>query len=519
MEFNLPKDQSSIIKVIGVGGGGCNAVNYMYNQGIQGVNFVICNTDAQSLEDSPIPNQIQLGPELTEGLGAGSRPEVGRKAAEESIREIKDILEKKTKMVFITTGLGGGTGTGAAPVIAQTAKDMGILTVSIVTTPFKFEGKRKLEQAMEGLEELKRNSDAHIIISNERLKEIYNKMTRSEAFSQADNILAIAAKSISEIITIKGNINVDFADVEYVMRDSGLAIMGSAIAEGENRAIEAVEKALSSPLLSENNIKGAKNILLNITTGSQQEKLEEIDQITEYIEKLTGSSDFIMGLCTDENMGDQLSVTVIATGFAENRNVKTKKPVENEKVILDLEDEDENQNENRYSPKKRTKSEADESQIKLDLDIENDAHDFSTSDDDENDFNERNMFGDDDENESESDDLFKVKEVENTEKTEEEESPEPEHSEAKPEERYSGLSGISERKSKLKSLSMKLMSNEAKVEDYETEPAFKRKKMNFDDESYKSSQNDYSKFSIDQDDDENGPSLDKRNSFLHDNID
>lgn len=316
LEFDLPKEQSSIIKVIGVGGGGSNAVNYMYEQGIRGVNFVIGNTDAQALEISPIPNKIQLGPASTEGLGAGSNPEVGRLATEESLEEIRAILEKNTKMVFVTAGMGGGTGTGGAPVVAELARSMGILTVGICTTPFFFEGRRKMKQAEEGIEALRNSVDSLIVISNDKIREIYGNLTRSDAFARADNILAIAAKSISEIITVPGQINVDFADVEYVMKNSGVSIMGSAVAEGEGRAAKAIQAALSSPLLNDNDIRGAQKILLNITSGTEQMLIDEITEIHEYVQAATGNdTDVIFGTCDDESLGDKLSVTVIATGF------------------------------------------------------------------------------------------------------------------------------------------------------------------------------------------------------------
>lgn len=337
--FDLPKEQASIIKVIGVGGGGSNAVNHMFQQGIRGVNFVICNTDAQAMELSSIPNKIQMGPSLTSGLGAGSDPGVGRKAAEESIEEIRSILEKNTKMVFITAGMGGGTGTGGAPVIARLAKEMGILTVGIVTVPFTFEGKRKLTQAKSGIDEMRQNVDSIIVISNDKIREIYGNQTKNEAFSRADNILAIAARSISEIITVPGQINVDFADVRYVMKDSGVAIMGSSMAEGKDRAMRVIEDALASPLLNDNNIKGAKKILLNITSGKNQEvTIDEINEIHEFVLESTGQdTDVIFGVCDDESLADKISVTVIATGF-EEKGISTESPFEKRKVVLNLDE-------------------------------------------------------------------------------------------------------------------------------------------------------------------------------------
>ncbi len=265
MLFDLPKEQSSIIKVIGIGGGGCNAVNHMFRQGINDVNFVICNTDAQALEASPVPNRIQLGPELTKGRGAGAHPEKGQAATLESVKEVKELMERNTEMVFITAGMGGGTGTGGAPVIARIAREMGILTVAIVTLPFSFEGKKRIAQAHKGIAELKDQVDSIIVIVNDKIREVFGDLVFSEAFARADDVLTTAAKGIAEIITIQGYVNVDFEDVKTVLRDSGVAIMGIGKAGGDNRAIDAVEAALSSPLLNDTNIHGARHVLLNIT--------------------------------------------------------------------------------------------------------------------------------------------------------------------------------------------------------------------------------------------------------------
>ncbi len=320
MEFELHKDQASIIKVIGVGGGGSNAVNHMFRQGIKGVDFIICNTDAQALEISPVPTKIQLGMSLTEGRGAGSIPEIGKNAAIENIEDIRKLLAD-TKMVFITAGMGGGTGTGAAPIIAQTAKEMGILTVGIITVPFAFEGKKRKNQADEGIEQLKNNVDTILIICNDKLREMYGNLKLSEAFSHADDILTTAAKGIAEIITVTGYINVDFEDVKTAVSDSGVAIMGSAIAEGENRAIKAVEQALASPLLNDDNIKGARYILMNVASGSKEVTMDEIGSITDYIQDEAGlTADIIWGNCVDETLGEKVSVTIIATGFKTKRD-------------------------------------------------------------------------------------------------------------------------------------------------------------------------------------------------------
>jgi cell division protein FtsZ len=316
MEFDLPKDTSSIIKVIGVGGGGSNAVNHMYNQGIIGVDFIVCNTDRQALDISPVPFKIQLGTSLTEGLGAGAMPEIGMNAAIENIDEIREVLSKNTKMVFVTAGMGGGTGTGAAPVIAQTAREMGILTVGIVTVPFGFEGRKRRQQAEEGLERIRENVDTLLVINNERLREISGNLTLGNAFAQADDVLTIAAKGIAEVISVTGSINVDFNDVRTAMKDSGHAIMGSATAEGEDRAITAVQKALSSPLLNDNDINGAQYVLLNITYGDKEVLMDEISEITDYIQEEAGSTaDVIWGHGYDATLGDKIGITLIATGF------------------------------------------------------------------------------------------------------------------------------------------------------------------------------------------------------------
>ncbi|MDC0098767.1 MAG: cell division protein FtsZ [Crocinitomicaceae bacterium] len=317
MDFDLPKDnQPSIIKVIGVGGGGGNAVNHMFSEGIVGVDFIVCNTDLQALDISPVPYKIQLGPSLTEGRGAGSLPEIGKSAAVENIEEIREFLSKDTKMVFVTAGMGGGTGTGAAPVIAQVAKELGILTVGIVTVPFNFEGRKRRIQAEAGLEEMRQSVDTLLVINNERLREITGNLSIGEAFTQADEILATAAKGIAEVIAVTGAINVDFNDVNTVMRDSGVAIMGSAAVEGDNRAIKAVEQALESPLLNDNDISGAEYVLLNITYGDKEVLMDEITEITDYIQDAAGSTaDVIFGHAKDGSLGDKISVTVIATGF------------------------------------------------------------------------------------------------------------------------------------------------------------------------------------------------------------
>jgi cell division protein FtsZ len=319
INFDLPVDRSSIIKVVGIGGGGNNAVNYMFRQGIKDVNFVVCNTDAQALENSPVSVKIQLGASLTEGRGAGNKPEIGRQAAIENIDDVIDILNKNTKMVFITAGMGGGTGTGAAPVIAKAAKEMGLLTVAIVTLPFRFEGNQRLNQAIQGINELKGYVDSLLIINNEKLREMYGNLKLSQAFGMADNVLAMAAKGIAEIITVHGYINVDFADVQTVMANSGLAILGSGFAEGEDRAIHAIQQALTSPLLNNNDITGAKSILLNITSGIEEVSMDEVGVITDFVtHSVSKDALIIWGTGIDPNLENRISVTIIATGFDAN---------------------------------------------------------------------------------------------------------------------------------------------------------------------------------------------------------
>ncbi|MFZ1703056.1 MAG: cell division protein FtsZ [Saprospiraceae bacterium] len=316
MIFDIQKNNNSIIKVIGVGGGGGNAVGHMFNQGINGVDFAICNTDAQALENNPVNTKIALGPNLTEGRGAGSLPEVGKQSCIESIEEIRRWLSDGTKMLFITAGMGGGTGTGAAPIIAKVAKEMEILTVGIVTLPFKFEGQRRQRQALEGLEQLKKNVDSILVISNDKLREMYGNLGLTAAFGQADNILTTGAKGIAEIITVPGYINVDFEDVNTVMRNSGVAIMGTGSAEGDDRARKAIHEALNSPLLEDNDIRGAQHILLNISSGTMEVTMDEIGEITDYVQEEAGyGTDLIWGNCNDDALGEKLIITLIATGF------------------------------------------------------------------------------------------------------------------------------------------------------------------------------------------------------------
>jgi len=334
IHFDLPKEKSSIIKVIGIGGGGSNAVNHMYSQEIEGVNFVICNTDAQAIAQSRVPNKVQLGPHLTQGLGAGANPDIGRQATEESLEEIKRILEVNTKMAFITAGMGGGTGTGGAPTIAKMCKEAGILTVGIVTTPFSYEGRKRQQQAEEGIRLLKDHVDTLLVISNDKLRHQFGNLRMREAFSKADNVLATAAKCITDVINSTGQINVDFADVCTVMKNGGVAILGSAAEEGENRAQRAIENALNSPLLNDNDIRGAKWILININSaeGEHEFTMDEVEIIQNYMLSHAGDhTDVILGMGYDESLGNQIGITLIATGFEHKDPFSQRKKVEVEK--------------------------------------------------------------------------------------------------------------------------------------------------------------------------------------------
>lgn len=345
LDFDMPKNQSSILKVIGVGGGGSNAVNHMYAQNIEAVDFIICNTDAQAIALSNVPNKIQLGPHLTQGLGAGANPAIGRQATEESLDEIKKILEVNTKMAFITAGMGGGTGTGGAPILAKICKDLGILTVGIVTTPFSYEGKKRIAQAEEGIMSLKNHVDTLLVISNDKLRHQFGNLKMREAFAKADNVLATAAKCITDVINSTGQINVDFADVCTVMKDGGVAILGNATADGEDRAMQAIEGALNSPLLNDSDINGAKWILININSaeGEFEQTMDEVEIIQNYMRDQAGEdTDVILGLGIDNSLGSQISITLIATGFEHKdpfakNEVKEEAPKpKTEKIVLPL---------------------------------------------------------------------------------------------------------------------------------------------------------------------------------------
>lgn len=477
MEFEIFKETGNIIKVIGVGGGGSNAVSHMYRQGIVGVDFIICNTDNQAMESSPVPVKVQLGPQLTAGRGAGSKPQVGKQACIESLEEIQALINENTKMVFITAGMGGGTGTGAAPIVAKVAREMDILTVGIVTVPFPFEGKRRKDQAIEGIEEMKKNVDALIIISNEKLRQFYGNLPISEAFNNADNILTTAAKGIAEIITMEGYVNVDFEDVNTVMRNSGVAIMGTASAEGDTRAHNAVVNALASPLLEENDIRGAQHILLNISYGAQEVTMDEIYEITEYVQEEAGyGTDIIWGNCHDARLGNKLCVTIIATGFEQSFGAK---PIEkNDKVKVSLEEE---------TPI---------SALHDVFDIEETPSHAKTIEFETKEFSVR----------SQAEEPF----VRNESSRNESKAEAPMSNEDK-RMRYDANESKSETGRKMR-FQMHLMKNTA---DFENQPAYLRRNVALDDVP-SAKENNMSKWTITNDDE---PQIRENNSFLYDNVD
>jgi cell division protein FtsZ len=544
MEFDIPKENSSDIKVVGVGGGGSNAVNHMFNQGIQGVDFIICNTDRQALDISPVPYKIQLGTELTEGRGAGMKPEVGENAALENLEDIRELLSQNTKMLFVTAGMGGGTGTGAGPVIAQIAKDLGILTVGIVTVPFNFEGKKRRIQAEAGLERMRQNVDSLLIISNERLRDFGKNMALTAAFAHADDILTVAAKGIAELISRTGLINTDFNDVNTVLRDSGHAIMGSAQAEGEDRAMDAVTAALASPLLNDNDINGANYILLNISYSKSNEiTMDEMGEITDYVQEEAGSTaDVIFGVGEDEALGDKLSVTIIATGFATSDDliVPLGKPAE--RINIPLEDAASKEIKQPLNNPTTSTAESNEEVLAEDepfvktvtpivlenqdvekeevaLDEEKIVHDLS-SDESENSTEDTNdgpiaweiseTIVPENLNEVEAQpDLFAETEVikhqlDDDADTETEHKPSAEDHQKMTQDR---VTKIQEHTSRLK--------NVDGITDYEKEPAFKRRSLFLD--NSKPSESKPSRFGLSEDED--GGSDLSDNSFLHDNVD
>ena len=541
MEFDIPKENSSDIKVIGVGGGGSNAVNHMFNQGIQGVDFIICNTDRQALDISPVPYKIQLGTELTEGRGAGMKPEMGENAALENLEDIRELLSQNTKMLFVTAGMGGGTGTGAGPVIAQIAKDLGILTVGIVTVPFNFEGKKRRIQAEAGLERMRQNVDSLLIISNERLRDFGKNMALTAAFAHADDILTVAAKGIAELISRTGLINTDFNDVNTVLRDSGHAIMGSAQAEGDDRAMEAVTAALASPLLNDNDINGANYILLNISYSKSNEiTMDEMGEITDYVQEEAGSTaDVIFGVGEDEALGDKLSVTIIATGFATSEDLivplgkpaeriittledaatkEIKQPLENP-ITASINNDEETVAEDEPFVKTIDPVSAEDSISELGNEDANEVKVFHDLNEEESDNNEQKNEGPIaweisetivPENLNENDtqpDLFAETEVvkhQLDDDLDDEVKPTAEDHQKMTQDR---VSKIQEHTSRLK--------NAEGITDYEKEPAFKRRSLFLD--NSKPSESKPSRFGLSEDE-EGGSDL-SDNSFLHDNVD
>jgi cell division protein FtsZ len=536
MKFDLP-EQSSIIKVIGVGGGGSNAVNHMYRQGIRGVDFVVCNTDKQALDMSPVPNKIVLGAALTEGRGAGSMPEVGRNAAIENIEDIRSLLANNTKMCFITAGMGGGTGTGAAPIIAGIARELGVLTVAIVTVPFAFEGKKRRLQAEEGLEQLKQNVDTLLVVCNDKLREMYGNLKLSDAFSHADDVLSTAAKSIAEIISLTQQINVDFADVCTVMRNSGVAIMGSANASGENRATRAVEMALSSPLLNDNNITGARYVLLNIISGATEITMDELGEITDYIQEAAGqTAEIIKGYGVDETLGDSVNVTIIATGFNSSNPVAyeySKKP-EASKVVLNLAAETPVQQPVPASePKTDSANPLEPFLVKKEVSAE-------TTETNAEEIQQRyvaeppvqqqsitfEITNAEAVTETPSADLFaQTPAQENTAEPVAEKMPEPElrietkavpQPEVKKVEAEEQMRKAQERIQKLKELSLKLKTSQG-LNELENEPAYKRRNIQLDNVAH-SSESQVSRFTLTETEDKK-VEIRPNNSFLHDNVD
>ena len=505
MEFEIPKNNPSIIKVIGVGGGGSNAVNHMYRQGIKGVDFIVCNTDQQALDISPVPNRIQLGYSLTEGRGAGSIAEVGKNSAIENIDEIRSLLSDGTKMVFITAGMGGGTGTGAAPIIAAVAKEMGILTVGIITIPFSFEGKKRQTQAKDGLDEFKKNVDTLLIICNDKLREIYGNLTLANAFAKADNILTTAAKGIAEIITITGYVNVDFEDVKTVMTNSGQAIMGSALAEGENRAVRAVEEALASPLLSDSNIEGARYILLNIASGTKEVTMDEISEITDYIQDSAGSSaDIIWGNCIDVALEEKISVTIIATGFNANEEINFMGNTTSNRVVHDLESKT-------YTNTPETKREIAVEEkfenpmepvlIRKEVAEENIPFEYEfVIPQEENPEPMQSIFSMESESSSTPQNIVKTESRQTSDNDSLEEQ----------------LRRSRDKILKLRDLSVKPKSY-ASIADLEKEPAYKRKNIRLENVT-PSNESEISRYTLGEDDNKT-PGLRPNNSFLHDNVD
>ncbi len=504
MPFDLPTEKASIIKVIGVGGGGSNAVNHMFQQGITDVDFIVCNTDQQALVNSPVPVKIHLGQTLTEGLGAGNKPEKGKEAAIENIEDVNAVLSNNTKMVFITAGMGGGTGTGAAPVIAKAAKELKILTVGIVTIPFRFEGKRRIDQAINGVKEISKHVDSLLVINNERLREIYGNLGITDAFSRADDVLTVAAKGIAEIITKKGHVNVDFADVKTVMQESGVAIMGSAEAEGEGRAMKAIEEALNSPLLNNNDITGAKDILLNISFGEEDLTTDELFDITQYAQDAAGhTADLIWGYNQDISLGKKINVTIIATGFETDiiPELYIQKPTK--KKVIEIE--------------KETKPEIDEPVV-------NQKNDYSDDIDFEIEYTneEMNLVSKPINKKEISQQIIEEEEEEitssyiQTKKSEQknQNTLDEEERVRKALERMKLMESMKQQKAANKNV--KVERSAKTIDELENEPAYKRRNIEMNHESTYNKNKEISRYTLSDDDDD----LDlSENSFLHDNVD
>jgi len=492
MNFDLPVDRSSIIKVIGVGGGGSNAVNHMFKQGIKDVNFIVCNTDAQALSNSPVSIKVQLGESLTEGRGAGNKPEIGRQAAIENLDDVVEVMGGNTKMVFITAGMGGGTGTGAAPVIAKAAKEMGLLTVAIVTIPFRFEGSRRTNQAIEGINEIEKHVDSLLVINNEKLREVCGNLKFSEAFSYADNVLATAAKGIAEIITVPGYINVDFADVETVLTNSGVALMGTGTAKGEDRAVSAVQQALTSPLLNDNDISGTENILLNITFGNDEITMDEIGEIADYVNNEVGSNpNIIWGTGFDEKLEDRISITIIATGF-ESNSIPELYAKKTSKKTMTLADEE-------SKPKTKPKKKQDSSFLITNTQNMNGDFDESL------DFKQRTIDFDI-KKDRESDKYIVLHQPEN-------------ESEVTIETKKSEIEKkLQESRERMKERRMESSKMKDNIDEIENEPAYKRKKIKID-QPAPTKESNISRYSLEDDEDENTTRLRPNNSYLHDNVD
>jgi cell division protein FtsZ len=511
MQFDLPKEISSIIKVIGVGGGGSNAVNHMYQQGINGVDFIVCNTDQQALDKSPVPTRIQLGVTLTGGRGAGSKPEVGKNAAIENIEELKEILSKNTNMVFITAGMGGGTGTGAAPILAKAAREMGILTVGIVTIPFRFEGRKRKQFAEEGIEEMRQSVDTLLVIKNEKLREMYGNLGVTQAFGKADNVLTTAARGIAELISVHGEINVDMNDVITVMKDSGVAIMGTGLAEGPDRASIAVKEALDSPLLNENDIHGASDVLLNITFGSEDVTMDEVSEVTDYIQDAAGdSANVIWGYGHDESLGNEIRVTIIATGFEGKVNTMLEE-VEPEVKRISLDSEE---------PKEITQ--------KVTSPIASPVKDEENHDEEE----EGEMFlktVDTEGSTAQPEIDFSTSSETRTEENIIRHTLDLDEEEVKPFEAQSSQTRIDketfkrrtdERMSRINSLTNPLQTGK-NLREYENTPAYLRRKIELDDTAH-SSESQVSRFTLSEEENEEGKKstgIRPNNSFLHDNVD